>query len=69
MFVAPGLEGLLEDEITIGVKGNKKINKLLNKLSQFLLCTKWIDVRLFDCPGLHHSKVATGWREWFIPIW
>jgi hypothetical protein len=25
MFVAPGLEGLLEDEITIGVKGNHDI--------------------------------------------
>jgi hypothetical protein len=39
------------------------INKLLNKLSQFLLCTKWIDKGLFDCHGLHHSKVATGQRE------
>jgi hypothetical protein len=25
MFVAPGLEGLLEDEVTIGVKGNRDI--------------------------------------------
>ena len=39
------------------------INKLLNKLSQFLLCTKWIDEGLFDCRDLHHSKVATGRRE------
>ena len=39
------------------------INKLLNKLSQFLLCTKWLDEGLFDCCGLHHSKVATGRRE------
>ena len=38
-------------------------NKLLNKLSQFLLCTKWIDKGLFDCRDLHHSKVATGRRE------
>jgi hypothetical protein len=38
-------------------------NKLLNKLSQFLLCTKWIDEGLFDCRDLHHSKVATGRRE------
>jgi len=40
-----------------------KINKPLNKLSQFLLCTKWIDEGLFDCRDLHHSKVATGRRE------
>ena len=40
-----------------------QINKLLNKLSQFLLCTKWIDEGLFDCRDLHHSKVATGRRE------
>jgi hypothetical protein len=39
------------------------LNKLLNKLSQFLLCTKWIDDCLFDCRDLHHSKVATGRRE------
>jgi len=32
-------------------------------LSQFLLCTKWIDEGLFDCHGLHHSKVGTGWQE------
>ena len=25
MFVAPGLEGLLEDEVTIGMKGNHDI--------------------------------------------
>ncbi len=25
MFVIPGLEGLLEDEVTIGVKGNHDI--------------------------------------------
>ncbi len=42
---------------------SKQINKLLNKLSQFLLCTKWIDEGLFDCRDLHHSKVATGRRE------
>jgi hypothetical protein len=40
-----------------------QINKLLNKLSQFLLRTKWIDEGLFDCRDLHHSKVATGRRE------
>jgi hypothetical protein len=40
-----------------------QVNKLLNKLSQFLLCTKWIDEGLFDCRDLHHSKVATGRRE------
>jgi hypothetical protein len=40
-----------------------RINKLLNKLSQFLLCTKWIDEGLFDCRDLHHSKVATGLQE------
>jgi len=45
----------------------KGINKLLNKLSQFLLCTKWIDEGLFDCRGLHHSKVATGRRE-HLPV-
>jgi len=39
------------------------INELLNKLSQFLLCTKWIDEGLFDCHGVHHSKVATERRE------
>ncbi len=39
------------------------ISKLLNKISQFLLCTKWIDEGLFDCRGLHHSKVATGRRK------
>jgi hypothetical protein len=39
------------------------INKLLNKLSQFLLCTKWIDEDLFDCRGLHRSKVVTGRQE------
>ncbi len=39
-----------------------KINKLLNKLSQFLLCTKRIDKSFFDCRGIHHSKVATGRR-------
>ena len=39
--------------------------KLLNKLSHFLLCTKWIDEGLFDCRDLHHSKVATGRREHF----
>ncbi len=41
-------------------------NKLLNKLSQFLLCTKWIDESLFDCRVLHHSKVAAGRRENFF---
>ena len=43
-------------------------NKLLNKLSQFLLCTKWIDKSLFDCCGLHHSKIATG-RQEHLPDW
>ena len=54
----------------LGGRGNLResvvefqINKLLNKLSQFLLCTKWIDEGLFDCRDLHHSKVATGRRE------
>ena len=28
---------------------HSEINKLLNKLSQFLLCTKGIDKHLFDC--------------------
>jgi len=41
----------------------RRKNKLLNKLSQFLLCTKWIDEGLFDCCDLHHSKVATGQWE------
>ncbi len=36
--------------------------KLLNKLSQFLLCTKGIDEGLLDCCVIHHSKVATGRR-------
>ena len=43
--------------------GDGEINKLHNKLSQFLLCTKWIDKGLFDCRDLHHSKVATRRRE------
>jgi hypothetical protein len=46
-----------------GIQDAPQINKLLNKLSQFLLCTKWIDESLFDCRGLHHSKVATGRRK------
>jgi len=29
--------------------GNSEINKLLNKLSQILLCTIWTDKGLFDC--------------------
>jgi len=28
---------------------NDEINKLLNKLSQILLCTIWTDKGLFDC--------------------
>jgi hypothetical protein len=47
----------------VWITDNKQINKLLNKLSQFLLCTKWIEKGLFDCRDLHHSKVATGRRE------
>ena len=39
------------------------MNKLHNKLSQLLLCTKRIDKSLFDCRGLHHIKVAMGRRE------
>jgi len=46
-----------------GPKASETINKLLNKLSQFLLCTKWIDEGLFDYRDLPHSKVAKGRRE------
>jgi hypothetical protein len=45
------------------MESDSEINKLLNKLSQFLLCTKWIDEGLFDCRDLHHSKVAKERRE------
>ena len=37
--------------------------KLLNILSQFVLCTKLIDNSLYDCHGLLHSKVATVRQE------
>jgi len=35
------------------------INKLLNKLSQFLLCTKWIDEGLFSPPRHHFLALWT----------
>ncbi len=36
-----------------------EINKLLNKLSQILLCTIWTDKGLFDCV-CEYSKAAAG---------
>jgi hypothetical protein len=34
---------------TLHLLAKQWINKLLNKLLQFLLCTIWTDKRLFDC--------------------
>ena len=38
---------------------SQKINKLLNKLSQFPLCTKWKDEHLFYCHVIHHSTARS----------
>ncbi len=55
-------EGACADAKFVVISFSRTINKLLNKLSQFLLCTKGIDEGLFDCRVIHHSKVATGRR-------
>ncbi len=45
-FVAPGLEGLLEDEVTIGVKGNHDIlvtQTSLDREPSSVICVELVD--------------------------
>jgi hypothetical protein len=45
-----------------------KMNKLLNKLSQFLLCTKWIDESLFDCRVYTTARSQRGGGKTFLSV-